>query len=153
MPIKQFFSKEGGNKIQSTDDGSFIDLECGDIVKDSIDWDDAGLYVNSFKQFAADHDMGDSLSFLLSQESINKLFTQNGTNGIRIYLAYCNTDKTIRAFAVAATYDPSSKQYDDFGIPEVSLFDTAKNSMPLLENTRPCPTQCGKRNVLNRRLP
>jgi hypothetical protein len=153
MPIKQFFSKEGGNKIQSTDGSGFVDLSCSDIVKDAIDWNDADLYVNSFKQFAADHNMGDSLSFVLSQESINNLFTQSGTDGIRIYLAYCNTDRTIRAIAVAAKYNTTSKEYDDYGIPEISLLDSAKANLPIIENTRPCPTQCGKTNVLNRRLP
>ena len=64
MPIKQFFSNENGNKIISSDGGGFTELTCADIVKDSIDWDDADLYVNSFKQFAADHGMGDSLLFI-----------------------------------------------------------------------------------------
>ncbi len=153
MPIKQFFSNENGNKIISSDGGGFTELTCADIVKDSIDWDDADLYVNSFKQFAADHGMGDSLSFVLSQESINNLLSQSGTDGVRIYLAYCNTDKTIRAIAVAATYNAATKEYDDYAIPVTSMIGTVKANLPIIENTRPCPTQCGITNVLNRHLP
>ncbi len=153
MPIKQFFFKDGRNKIASTEDGGFIELGCGEINKDSIDWDDAYLYANSFKQFAKDYDMGDSLSFVLSKESIDHLFTQAGTDGIRIYLAYCNTDNTVRTFAVAATYNTATKEYDDFGIPESSMIGTSRSSLPIIENLRPCPTQCGKKNVLNKTLP
>lgn len=153
MPIKQFFFKDGRKKNSSTEEGNFIELNCSEIEKDSINWDDAYLYANSFKQFAKDYGMGDSLSFVLSKESIDNLFTQGGTNGIRIYLAYCNTDNTVRTFAVAATLNTETKEYDDYKVPESTVIGVSRSNLPIIENLRPCPTQCGKSNVLNKTLP
>lgn len=158
MPITQFFFKDQqlGSPIKRVvlSTGTSDELTCAKIGPDNITWDDADIYVNSFKQFAHDCELGDSLSFVLSKESIENLFSQSGTDGVRLYLAYCNTDKTIRAFAVAATLNPATKEYDDYNMPPSFMAaGVSRQAMPFLENTRPCPTQCGKTNILNRKLP
>ncbi|MEP7163889.1 MAG: hypothetical protein ABI741_04295 [Ferruginibacter sp.] len=153
MPIEQFFSKKDGITVNTG--GGFTSLQCGGVVPDKIDWTDAEIVVNTFKQFSSDIQLGEILSFVLEEGSVTRLFQQfpAGTNdkAVRIYLAYCNTDKTIRAIAVAASKN-STGVYDDFNIPQL-MAGTVLPTLPIIENLRPCPPQCGKVNVLNRPLP
>lgn len=154
MPIKQFFSNTGGIKILNN--GETEDLTCATTKNDEIDWSDAEILTNSFKQFALDKGLGENLSFILQETEINLLLDQlqpNANKAVRIYLAYCNTDKTIRAFGVAAALN-NNGEYDDFNVPQRMLGTaTTLQTEVRIANTRPCPPQCGKTNVLNQRLP
>ncbi len=152
MPINQFFSN--GEILRSSGVGPLTALTCGSVQPDPIDWSDAEVLSNSFKQFATDRGLGESLSFVLSKSSIDKLFAQapGQLDGVKIYLGYCNKDKTIRAFTVAAKLNTGTNEYDDFQIP-VTMAGTSVAGLPLIENVRPCPPQCGVTNVLNRQLP
>lgn len=152
MPITQFFSN--GTIQKSSGVGPLAVLTCSTIQPDSIDWTDAEVIANSFKQFAIDKGLGESLSFVLSKDSIDRLFNQlpGQLDGVKIYLGYSNKDKTIRAFTVAAKLNTTTTEYDDFQIP-VTMAGTTLANLPLIENIRPCPPQCGITNVLNRSLP
>ena len=149
MPIEQFFSREDG--ITSNVDGT---LQCNNVVPDKIDWTDAEIMVNAFKQVSTDIELGETLSFILEEASIARLFAQRPAStpgkAVKLYLAYCNKDATVRAIAIAASLNPAGV-YDDYNIPQTM----AGSPLPttIIENLRPCPPQCGKVNVLNKPLP
>jgi hypothetical protein len=160
MPIKQFFPKNEGilvptNKLQMfSTNNPLVQGNCNDVTEDDITWDDAEVFTNSFKQFSSDCELGETLSYVLSKTSIDKLLKQdNSLDGVRVYLAYSNKDKTIRAFAIAAKLNPATLEYDDYQIPVQMFGRNASLAMPEIANTRPCPTQCGITNILNRPLP
>ncbi len=147
MPIKQLFLN-GTIKLLGENE-SMAPVTCNAITKDAIDWTDAETLVHAYQTFLKNNRMGKALSFALTQNSINALLGQGDLDSIKIYLAYSEADKTIRAFAVAAKLNTTNGEYDDFNIP-VDGKSIDLNTMPKLENVRPCPHQCGIVNILNR---
>jgi hypothetical protein len=148
MPIKQLFINEEIKQLSFN--GEFISTGCASIEKDSINWQDAEQYVQDYQEFLKNNQMGKALSFALTQGSINVLLGQDSSlDAVKIYLAYSKVDKTIRAFVVASKLNTATSEFDDFHIPANST-GIDYNTMPKLENMRPCPHQCGVTNMLNR---
>lgn len=139
MPLKQFFT---GSKLQDAN-------LCRSLTIDDIDWTDADVLVNQFQQFAKNIGLGIELGYVLDKVTINNLLGQDGKSfdGIKIYLAYSNIDKTIRLVPVACQYDAVNNDYNDYNIPLVKPVDIS--TLPKIGNLRPCPPQCGTKNFLN----
>jgi hypothetical protein len=147
MPITQFFSE--GSQMPLA---SFAITSCASAKPDDINWTDAEMLVNSFKLFSAGMGIANPLSFVLEKTAIEQLFAQDASiGGVKIYLAFCNTDNSIRAIGVAAQLNPNNNEYDDYNIP-ATLLGTDIATLPFIANTRPCPPQCGTKNVLNQPL-
>lgn len=98
-------------------------------------------------------------SYEITTADIDSLLNQkgNGTRlaGIRIYFGaeMVNGDLVPRMYAVGSDLVGSS--YDDYNVPvsgidlETAPAATANAAMPLKSDGLPCPTNCGKSNVLN----
>ena len=98
-------------------------------------------------------------SYVLTTSDIDSLLNQkgNGTRlaGIRIYFGaeIVNGDLVPRMYAVGS--DLVNSSYDDYNVPitgidlETAATATANAAMPLKCDGLPCPTSCGKLNVMN----
>jgi hypothetical protein len=117
--------------------------------------------------------------FLVTSEMITNLMKQNGGNidGIRIYVGLddSTSNKEIIPYAVACVKNEASGKYDDYKVPKgqqqaavdapmaattTSMGDATNTTLtstsistegeePVVENPRPCPSECGEANDLN----
>lgn len=118
-----------------------------------------------------------SKGFLVTREMIERLMAQNGGNidGIRIYVGLevddSNNPKAIKPYAVGCV--KNGMQYNDYKVPKSHQGTAADTSMaatttsmgdatnttltslstateePVVEDPRPCPSECGEENDLN----
>ncbi|WP_276372924.1 hypothetical protein [Chryseolinea sp. H1M3-3] len=141
MPLNQFFTED---KLQQND-------LCQTITQDNIDWSDADVLINAFKQFMRDKSLGVNLGYVLNRNDLNALLNQDGQElHLKIYLAYSAIDKTFRLVPIACELNPDTQDYDDYRIPTTKPADTS--SLPRIDNPRPCPPRCGRTNFLNEEL-
>lgn len=128
------------------------------------EWKQARMQIKAFKNYY------DSLpqvsktvaarSYVITKEQIEALMGQHGNgstlNGLRIYIGLDNTGGQHFPVLHIVASQLVNSSFDDFGIPDSGLDletdpeNTIIASMPLKAGLFPCPTTCGKQNVLNR---
>lgn len=145
---QRFFKNENKMLFPNTESNESTGSAIG---QKDIDWTNAVELVKDYQNFLDEHDLSKYLSFSITKDSINKLLNQQqDLDAVKFYLAYSESDKTIQAFAIASKQNTATGGFDDYKIPESNVPPTPINEMPLLENVRPCPHQCGKLNILNK---
>jgi hypothetical protein len=86
--------------------------------------------------------------FFIPTDSITNLLAQNDgrTTGLKIYLGENNSGgSSFLELIIIATNEVK----DDLGIPQTEAEIAAASSSVMIGDTRPCPVNCGKANVLN----
>ena len=127
-----------------------------------------------YRRFTKQNDIPKGLAkkgFLLTKDMITRLMSQNGGNidGIRIYLGMemqGNQPTALNSFAVACV--KNGENYNDYKMPKghqqagvdattasmgdatnTTLTATSLSEEPVVEDPRPCPSECGEANDLN----
>lgn len=115
-------------------------------------WEEASDQCQLYREFMSSSPIPPDLrvnAYLLKKEDIDELLSQGGgLDGVRIYIGhelFGANGYAVRLFSVACKKNDEGK-YDDWNIPaDPKVFD----GNAILGESRPCPRECGSRNILN----
>jgi len=121
-------------------------------------WNEDTLKIKAFKNYMkkAPKSVPQKKGYLLKREDIEKLLNQKEgmLDGIRIYFgAEMVEDFMIPTLVVVGCEKDENGIYNDFDVPEKNLKTLAVRSVVASAKSsaelHPCPTICGKSNILN----
>jgi len=126
----------------------------------NANWNEDALKIKAFKNYMkkAPKSVPQKKGYLLKREDIEKLLNQKEgmLDGIRIYFgAEMVEDFMVPTLVVVGCEKDEDGTYNDFDVPEKNLKNLAVRSVVASARStssvelHPCPTICGKSNILN----